>query len=517
MRKKTYSSPYEEPLPFLKHCYEEENKLEIQLRDEYLNKCKLQKAFEEEEEKKIELQLITGGRSTQPMVHSKKPDGNDQIKIMMENQVPSRKSLRPDKKYPIPSLETACGAICTGKDVNKCVNLDHIFQTKQSLQLSNLDTISQIEEQKYKNKIQDPGLKKEHLEKKISQESDEMLIKKIQELMTGMNESDEVIDTYSSDIFNKDKNDEEDEGNDEISKDEDVNVEGDYRERDYEDSGDISPLNQLLENINGPITKKSYPKPVFLSLEDQFPRPNWGYKDYTNKPIFSCTVCGHNASAETEGSEHESVNRTDSEAFLYKKSMQLPNPIPTVPTIKATITGYWQHYLYTFKAPKLTPQDVKTLKKGGEAIFTILAKNALNDMAQQGNPIACLPHVEFLPEIKQLIRSRVNFKLSENFKDKLMLKSVDLWEKTIGSPKRVEMIDLEMKGKRWTWDRIYNLKKMVHKHAFEYRGRVRQALLDDVRSFWASMFMEYFNNPGFKSVFFAYLPSKQDDILYPIP
>ena len=37
-------------------------------------------------------------------------------------------------------------------------------------------------------------------------------------------------------------------------------------------------------------------------------------------------------------------------------------------------------------------------------------------MAQHGNPIASLPNVENLPEIRQLIRARVNFKLTENFK-----------------------------------------------------------------------------------------------------
>ena len=57
MKKKIYTSPYKEPQPFSKHCYREEEKLAIQLRRKYLYKCKLKKAFEEEE-KRIELELV---------------------------------------------------------------------------------------------------------------------------------------------------------------------------------------------------------------------------------------------------------------------------------------------------------------------------------------------------------------------------------------------------------------------------------------------------------------------------
>nr|CAD7393239.1 unnamed protein product [Timema cristinae] len=46
-----------------------------------------------------------------------------------------------------------------------------------------------------------------------------------------------------------------------------------------------------------------------------------------------------------------------------------------------------------------------------------------------------------------------------------------------------------------------------------YRSKVRRAHVDDARDYWSTMCMEYFPHHNFRSVFFAYLPAREEDIL----
>ncbi|PSN43926.1 hypothetical protein C0J52_03668 [Blattella germanica] len=476
---------------------------------------------------------VTGGRATQPMPYSRKPDAHDQIQVMMDNQAPTRQSLKPDKKYPLlpwkrkkksycdkkkrrrpkPTLPNACGIIdcrsvsTAGKSIHEVdiksmestvttellihkvphlpsARLDNVTENEEEILEENIYIeISDSERMLSKNEtLNENSGKKNIVDEQIDMplilpETSEELRKKLLELISeGSNilQGETVI--YEQDSY-KNITQQEDAG---LSN---TGTKNEYDDRhssgllyiglEYRDSIEMS--NHYLPESNQAM-KKNYPQPVFLTLKDQFPRPSWCLKDYTIQPIFSTAVCGYVPKSAQEAIEAESIPGEDSEAFLHWKCLQLPSPIPTIPTLKAVITGYWQDILYSFRAPKLTHSEVKILKTGGEEIFIILAKNALADMAENGNPLACLPNVHDLPPIKQLIRARTNFKLTEKVKDKLMLKSLSVWEKIIGQPRRTKLVDMEMQQRKWTWNHIVEFKKMKLEDEF----RQKDGLMEDV-------------------------------------
>ena len=399
------------------------------------------------------------------MVNSKKPDAHDQIEIMIENQIPSRKSLRPDKNDPIPSwkrkkksfcdekkrqkpkplVPSTCGASnCRDTEDYSISNVKsfespHIPEKYKSSQLDTATAlkiemsgggviIGDVNEKQLQTRSQEFEIRKRILKNKISETSDEMFMEKtnpksdfhhneetdntlgLNTVEHGDNENEEESGHENEEERGYDENEEEsghheneekrgydeneeesghheneEEGghheNEEESGHHDDEEESDHHANNLFDVGmdstesNASSYNMLQENAIS--QKRTYPKPLFLTLENQFPRPNWGYKDYTVKPMFSTNVCGYVPSVV----ESALMDKLDSEAFLHQKSMKLPDPIPTIPTIKATITGYWQHCLHSFRPPKLTSDDVKMLKKGGEEIFKILTQVSIIKLA----------------------------------------------------------------------------------------------------------------------------------------
>ncbi|CAG2064881.1 unnamed protein product [Timema podura] len=72
---------------------------------------------------------------------------------------------------------------------------------------------------------------------------------------------------------------------------------------------------------------------------------------------------------------------------------------------------------------------------------------------------------------------------------------------------------LPFNHRKLDWDDFHWLRKKGDQVKQTYRSKVRRAHVDDARDYWSTMCMEYFPHPNFRSVFFAYLPAREEDIL----
>ncbi|VEN43874.1 unnamed protein product [Callosobruchus maculatus] len=213
-----------------------------------------------------------------------------------------------------------------------------------------------------------------------------------------------------------------------------------------------------------------------------------------------CTSGGHSAVVQ----EQEPCCQCGAEVKIEKPTCQCP-PKASIEDEPQEPTDFKRYAIL-----KEIPCDEKA-QRG-------VVKKVLEIMAEDGFVLARLPDAYKLPHFKLWMQMRCGKVWMRKDREKFQLLSITLWGHTQICYKSVATPKLGIsrkKAKTVTWKHAEVMKNMVAAKTNEFYRALRRERINSAREFYPTTFSYEFPTPTFRDCYFAYLPAKEEDLVFP--
>ncbi|XP_030746892.1 uncharacterized protein LOC115875539 [Sitophilus oryzae] len=227
----------------------------------------------------------------------------------------------------------------------------------------------------------------------------------------------------------------------------------------------------------------------------------------------NCESCSssslESSTEETESSENESSKSESSEIDSSEcGSCHVENP-PDVKPIQLR-HGEENREFFLSKRFAIFRKFPRNYKRQMEILTHIL-----NGMAEDGFPLAKLPHVHKLPIFKLWMQMRAGISWTYDDRIKYILKSRTLWKHTFTCyrpPNSVSMPFTKAQARKITWRHAEFVRLTAAKKMEEFYRNLKQSTVETGREMFASTFSYEFPTTTWRDCFFAYTPSKEEHV-----